>query len=308
VDLVRDADNAMHLAKERGRSRHEVFDRSLRDRVTTRLTVANELRVAIERDELRLVYQPKIDLTTQQAVGVEALLRWDHPTLGSVPPATFIPIAEDIGLMLPIGRWVLEAACEQAAAWRCDQLDLVVAVNVSGRQLADVGLVDHVASVLAGTGIDPAGLCLELTESVLMSDTAQATQTLGELHAQGVQLSVDDFGTGYSSLAYLHRFPVDEVKIDRAFVQGLVERPDQRTLVGAMVAMGSALGLGVVAEGVETVEQAALLRRLGCPTGQGFLFSTPQPAGSLDAILHGGSSAAIPRAAPGDARPDARLR
>jgi diguanylate cyclase (GGDEF)-like protein len=284
-DLIREADTAMYLAKERGGARCERFDDDLRDQVTTRLTVENEFRVALERQQLRLVYQPKVDLASGLTVAVEALLRWDHPALGSVSPATFIPIAEETGLIVPVGRFVLEQACRQAAAWRDEGIDMSVAVNISGRQVADAALVDDVATVLRDTGLAPDRLCLELTESQMMYDTGRAARTLGRLHDLGVQLSIDDFGTGYSSLAYLHRFPVDELKIDRIFVQGLTDRPDERSLVTAMVAMATALGLHIVAEGVETAEQAELVRALGCHSAQGYFFSRPGPPDRIRSLL-----------------------
>jgi diguanylate cyclase (GGDEF)-like protein len=284
-DLVREADTAMYVAKELGRARCHRFSESLRHQVTRRLTAENELRAALERDELHVVYQPILDLAHGETVGAEALLRWEHPALGSVTPATFIPIAEETGLILPIGRFVLEEACRQAAAWRGEGLPIAVSVNLSGLQITEAGLADLVARVLAETGLPPDQLCLELTESVLMSDATRTLQTLAELKAMGVFLSVDDFGTGYSSLAYLKQFPVDEIKIDRAFVSDLTVRPDQRTLVSAMIAMGKALGLRIVAEGVETPAQVAYLRELDCDLAQGYLFSTPQPATELTPFL-----------------------
>jgi len=284
-DLVRDADNATYVAKERGGARCELFDDTLRDRATKRRTVEHDFRVALEREQLRVVYQPKIDLLTGATVGVEALLRWDHPTLGAIPPVTFIPIAEETGLIVPVGLFVLEQACRQVAAWREDGIEVSVAVNLSGRQLAEPDFPDSVAAVLAATGVAPDRLCLELTESLLMTDTIRTADALRALHALGVQLSIDDFGTGYSSLAYLHMFPVDELKIDRAFVNDLTEHPGQQTLVTAMVAMGKSLGLTIVAEGVETTEQAAQLRVLGCDLAQGYLFAAPQPPNALQASL-----------------------
>jgi diguanylate cyclase (GGDEF)-like protein len=284
-DLLRDADNAAYVAKELGGARCEVFDVTLRDRATKRRTVEHDFRVALEREQLRVVYQPKIDLLTGQTVGVEALLRWDHPTLGAIPPVTFIPIAEETGLIVPVGLFVLEQACRQVAAWRDEGIDLSVAVNVSGRQLAEADFPESVAAVLAATGVAPDRLCLELTESLLMTDTIRTADVLRALHGLGVQLSIDDFGTGYSSLAYLHMFPVDELKIDRAFVNDLTEHRGQQTLVTAMVAMGKSLGLTIVAEGVETAEQAAQLRVLGCDLAQGYLFAAPQPPKVLQASL-----------------------
>jgi diguanylate cyclase (GGDEF)-like protein len=276
-DLIREADTAMSVAKELGRARHHQFSESLRHQVTRRLTAENELRAALGRGELRLVYQPIMDLAAGEAIGTEALLRWNHPALGSVSPLMFIPIAEETGLIMPIGEFVLEQACRQAAAWRDQGLDARVAVNVSGQQISDSHFADLVRRVLAETSVPPELLCLELTESVLMSDATRTSSSLSELKALGVTLSIDDFGTGYSSLAYLQQFPVDELKIDRAFINDLTIRPDQRTLVAAMVAMGKALGLQIVAEGVETKAQLDVLRDLGCDFAQGYLFAAPQP-------------------------------
>jgi EAL domain-containing protein (putative c-di-GMP-specific phosphodiesterase class I) len=283
--LLRDADTAMHAAKSHGRGRHHTFDAGLRHDATARLTLENALRDALGRDELRVVYQPKVDLITNGWVGVEALLRWDHPTLGAVPPDVFVPVAEETGLIHPLGQFVLEQACRQSAAWRRDGIDLTVAVNISGQQLVDPLLADRITAVLAEAGLTPDRLCLELTESVLMSHAERTARTLAHIHRLGVQLSIDDFGTGYSSLSYLQRFPVDELKIDRVFVNDLTAHPEQRTLITAMVAMGQALGLSIVAEGVETIEQAHGLRVLGCNSAQGYLFAAPQPANTLEPIL-----------------------
>ena len=285
MDLLRNADTAMYLAKERGGPRFEMFDAQLGHQATARLQLENELRVALDRGELRLEYQPKVDLRTGETMGVEALLRWDHPALGSVAPATFIPIAEETGLIVPLGRFVLDEACRQSAAWRQEGIDVIISVNVSARQLADAAFVEHVVSRLAETKTPPAGLCLELTESILMYDATRAALVLAQLHAIGLRLSIDDFGTGYSSLAYLYRFPVDELKIDGMFVQALTEHPDQRSLVSAMVAMGRALDLDIVAEGIETAEQASQLSALGCEMAQGYFFSRPKPPGSLGGFL-----------------------
>jgi len=284
-DLIRDADNAMYHAKQRGGARREIFGRGLGERAAARITLENDFRVALERDELRLVYQPKVDLDTGETVGVEALLRWDHPALGPVPPAAFIPIAEETGLIVPVGRFVLDRACHQLAEWRRAGLDVSVAVNVSGRQLADTDLAAEVATALGEAGLDPARLCLELTESVLMHDTARVARSLQDVHDLGSQLSIDDFGTGYSSLAYLHRFNVDELKIDQVFVHELIDHADQRGLVAAMVAMGTALDLRVVAEGVETPEQADALRALGCHTAQGYLYARPGRPEQISGLL-----------------------
>jgi EAL domain-containing protein (putative c-di-GMP-specific phosphodiesterase class I) len=224
-------------------------------------------------------------------VGTEALLRWDHPALGAVPPLMFIPIAEETGLIMAIGEFALEQACRQAVAWRDLGLAARVSVNVSGKQITDSHFAALVRAVLQRTNLSSELLCLELTESVLMSDATRTMSSLTELKALGVTLSIDDFGTGYSSLAYLQQFPVDELKIDRAFINDLTVRPDQRTLVSAMVAMGKALGLKIVAEGVETTAQLSTLRELGCDFAQGYLFASPQPAGDVTTLLGGATLA-----------------
>ncbi len=285
VDLVRDADNAMYAAKEAGRDRAERFTSRLHDRAAARLTLATEFRVALDRGQLHLVYQPKVELDSGKIVGVEALLRWNHPTLGSVPPSTFIPIAEETEAIIRVGEFVLEQACRQAMAWRDEGLDLTMAVNISGRQLNDGGLPLQVATALAISGLPPEMLYLELTETLLMTDTLVTQRSIERLHELGTRLSIDDFGTGYSSLAYLHRFPVDELKIDRTFISDLGGSAHPSPLVAAMVAMGKALGLEIVAEGVETPDQAAQLRALGCDKAQGYLFARPQHPDAIAALL-----------------------
>jgi diguanylate cyclase len=241
-------------------------------------------------------YQPVVNLLTGQISGAEALLRWTHPTRGQVSPVTFIPVAEGAGLIGPIGQFVLEQACRQTAAWNVAGHHLRMAVNVSGLQLHDPGFVASVAAVVHLTGIAPTQLCLELTETTLMDDAMRASDVLRELKDVGVDLSVDDVGTGYSSLAYLKRFPVDELKVDRSFVANLGSEGQDHTLVAAMVAMGHALGLHVVAEGVETHTQMATLLTLGCRTAQGYLFSRPQPADRVTALLATGLPEELQRA------------
>jgi diguanylate cyclase (GGDEF)-like protein len=285
ADLVRDADTAMYQAKADGGGGHRLFDQDLGRRATNRVLLERDLRAAVEAEELDVVYQVKIDLVSGHATGAEALLRWTHHEKGPISPVEFIPIAEETGLIAPIGRFVLQRAGEQAMSWRAHGVDLPVSVNLSGRQLAERNLVEDVASMLRTTGLPADGLCLELTESILMVDTTHTIETLGRIHDLGVRLSIDDFGTGYSSLGYLYRFPVDELKIDRTFVNDIVEHPDVGTLVAAMVAMGKTLGLDVVAEGVETAEQAARLRFLGCDGAQGYLFGRPEPGGQITARL-----------------------
>jgi diguanylate cyclase (GGDEF)-like protein len=277
--LIRDADTAMYQAKEAGRDGVAVFDASMRDRVAERLLLEQDLRLALDADQLQVHFQPIVSLHDEQPTGFEALIRWAHPTRGMVPPATFIPIAEDTGLIVELGAWVLGEAARQVAEWRLTlpgAADLSVAVNLSARQLRDPRLLARVADVLDRSGLPGSALCLELTESLLMEDPQVAAATLRELRGLGVRLSVDDFGTGYSSLSYLKRFPVDHVKIDRSFVEGLDGHDSsEESLVAAIIAMAGALGMTTVAEGVESPAQAGRLRDLGADRAQGYLFSRP---------------------------------
>jgi len=302
-DLVRDADAAMHRAKERGRARYELFDEGIRGRAISRLRVENDLRRALERDELTLEFQPIVGLDAHAVIGVEALLRWDHPTRGRVPPLEFIPIAEENGLIEPIGRWVLERACRQAAAWyasRPDEMPISVAVNLSAAQFDAPALVDTVAAALRGARLDPSLLALELTESVVMGQSEELFQTLAELKALGVSLVLDDFGTGYSSLSYLTRLPLDVLKVDRSFIDGLGTEPRDTGITEAIVGMSTALSLRVTGEGVETELQLSELQRLGCDAAQGYLFSRPVPAERITGILAEGRAWVRRRLPPGE--------
>jgi diguanylate cyclase (GGDEF)-like protein/PAS domain S-box-containing protein len=290
-DMVRDADAAMNRAKERGRARYELFDEGLRGRALSRLRVENDLRRALERDELALDYQPVVSLQDFSIVGVEALVRWKHPERGLIAPLDFIPVAEENGLIEPIGRWVLEHACRQAARWHRDRPDsppLSMAVNLSAVQIANRGLADTVSGALRGAGLDPACLSLEITESVLLADAEGLTQALSALKAIGVRLVLDDFGTGYSSLSYLTRLPLDVLKVDRSFIDGLGTEPRDTAITEAIVAMSHALSLRVVGEGAETGLQVAELNRLGCDYVQGFHFSRPVPAPAITRMLENG--------------------
>ncbi|HEX2039798.1 MAG TPA: EAL domain-containing protein [Acidimicrobiales bacterium] len=280
-DLLRDADVAMYRAKERGRSRIEVFDEAMRTRMLDRLETEHALRVAIQQGALVLHYQPTVCLTTGRVLSFEALVRWQHPERGLVPPSEFVPLAEDTGLIVPLGRWALRTACEQLAAWRTarPELDhLQVSVNLSARQFADPHLVALVSEALAASALPPDRLWLEITESALMEEAEATVDTLRALRALGVRISIDDFGTGYSSLSYLKRFPVDVLKIDRSFVDGLGVDPEDQAIVTAIVSLARALGLGVVAEGVETAEQLDEVRRLGCNSVQGYYLGRPRVA------------------------------
>ncbi|MGZ8752261.1 MAG: putative bifunctional diguanylate cyclase/phosphodiesterase [Acidimicrobiia bacterium] len=286
--LLRDADTAMYQAKEAGRDAVTVFDASMRDRATQRLALEHDLRQALERGELHLHYQPVVKLPDGEIKGFEALLRWAHPTRGQIPPIAFIPVAEDTGLIVPIGAWVIREACRQLAQWRKTLPNgrrLTMAVNLSARQLRDPQLVQCVRNALHDEGLSPGALCLELTESLLMNNAAAAADLLETLRSLDVKLSIDDFGTGYSSLSYLRRFRVDNVKIDRSFVDGLDDDDSSdETLVAAILAMAKALRVATVAEGVETTTQAERLHALGCQTAQGYLFSRPVPADQVPSV------------------------
>jgi diguanylate cyclase (GGDEF)-like protein/PAS domain S-box-containing protein len=276
--IVRDADAAMYRAKELGRDRFEVFDAPLRARAVRRMELEHALRRAVEREELRVWFQPEVDLATGTVVGCEALVRWERPEHGLVMPNEFIPLAEETGVIQDIGAWVLREACRQAVEWPDhDGGPTRVRVNLAPRQLASGDLVSFVELVLTETGLAPDALCLEITETALVDETGHAREILERLALLGVRLAVDDFGTGWSSLGYLKRLPVDELKIDRSFVDGLGSDAEDTAIVTAVVNMAEALGLAVVAEGVETVAQRDELVRLGCRLAQGYLFGRPQP-------------------------------
>jgi diguanylate cyclase (GGDEF)-like protein/PAS domain S-box-containing protein len=305
-DLVRDADAAVHRAKDRGRARYELFDETLRGRAISRLRVENDLRRALERDELTLEFQPIVGLDAHLVIGVEALLRWDHPRRGRVAPLEFIPIAEENGLIEPIGRWVLETACRQAADWcarRPDEMPISVAVNLSAGQFENPTLVESVATALRGARLEPGLLALEITESVVMGQSEALFETLAELKSLGVSLSLDDFGTGYSSLSYLTRLPLDVLKVDRSFINGLGVEPRDSAVTEAIVGMAEALSLRVTGEGVETERQLAELQRLGVHAVQGFLFSRPVAAQRITEILSRGAAVGPAGAALSGGRP-----
>jgi diguanylate cyclase (GGDEF)-like protein/PAS domain S-box-containing protein len=286
--LIRDADAAMYRAKERGRGRCELFDAEMRARAVRRLEIERELRHALERDELVLRYQPIVALATGEVTGVEALLRWQHPDRGVLDPGEFIPVAEDSGLIEPIGRWVMEQACRQTLTWhdeRPDARPIAVSVNLSARQVTHRDLTAAVSEILARTGLDAEHLHLEITESVLVEEHSIATSTLEALKELGVSLVLDDFGTGYSSLAYHHRFPLAVLKIDRSFIEALGLEAERTAIVEAIIGMARALSLDVVAEGVENEAQASELRRLGCDWAQGFRFARPMAAQQVSNLL-----------------------
>jgi len=288
-ELLRDADAAMYLAKQRGRNRMELFDEGLRQVASDRLGVIADLRQAVTRGEMRVHYQPVFSLLSGAMLGVEALIRWQHPRRGLLLPDTFVSIAENAGLIGDIGSWVLKRACHQAARWDSASATggpLHMSVNVSARQLAKGSdLVSLVSEALHEASIDPATLVLEVTESVLMDDAEAALTILTELKGLGVQLAIDDFGTGYSSLVYLKRFPIDQLKIDRSFVRGLDSDADDSAIVASVVGLAHAVGIVAIAEGVETEQQLAALKRLGCGFGQGYLWSHARSATDLNAFV-----------------------
>jgi diguanylate cyclase (GGDEF)-like protein len=286
-ECVREGDVAMYRAKARGGGCFEVFRHDLERGGLPRLDLEIDLRRALAEGELELHYQPVVRTRGQAIVGVEALVRWRHPMRGLVSPGEFIPLAEETGLILGIGRFVLEEACRQMGAWRRDhpELDgLVVSVNLSPRQFRQTDLADQVAEALERGGLDAASLCLEVTEGVMVEDVEAATTTLTRLKALGVSISVDDFGTGYSSLAYLKRFPIDYVKIDRSFVAGLDEKVDAE-IVRSVIRLAAAIGIDVVAEGVENADQLTRLEELGCPLVQGYHVARPQPPEAIEALI-----------------------
>ncbi len=280
-ELLRNADVAMYMAKRDSKGSYRVFEPTMHEQVVERLELQAQLQRALEFEQLEIYYQPVVNLSTRTDYGVEALLRWMHPERGMIPPLSFIPLAEETGLIIPIGRWVLEQACREAADLHRrsnNERLLTVSVNLSVKQLQAETIVDDVRNALASSGLPPSSLVLEITESVMMADTDLAVARLHELKELGILLAMDDFGTGYSSLSYLSRFPVDILKMDRAF---LTKEHEASGLAGAIIAMGNSLNLEVVAEGIEFPEQIGSLRDLGCELGQGFFFAKPMSRDDL---------------------------
>jgi EAL domain-containing protein (putative c-di-GMP-specific phosphodiesterase class I) len=278
----------MYRAKADEACRWTVFEPSMRASVLERMALEADLQKAIDHHQFRLLYQPTIDLRSGRIVGLEALVRWQHPARGAVSPADFIPLAEETGQIVAVGSWVLGEACRQAGSWQAAyraQPPLSISVNLSSRQLAQAGVVEEVAGVLDGTGLEPVSLVIEITESTLMHDTEATVAKLQALKALGVRLAVDDFGTGYSSLGYLRRFPFDVLKLDKSFVDGVALNPEDAALCHAVIRLGEALKLRVVAEGIETYEQALELHRLGCELGQGYYFAKPLTAPEAEALI-----------------------
>jgi len=284
--LLRSADAAMYKAKASGRSTYHFYTPELNQAISERLELENSLRHALERDEFRVYYQPRIDVASSRIIGAEALIRWDCPGKGIIPPDSFISIAEETGLIIPIGQWILQEACRQNSLWQRAGLPSInVSVNLSPIQFRHAGLVQSVAGALAQTGLDPACLELELTESFVMHDAERINVAMQSLKTLGVDIAVDDFGTGYSSLSYLKRFPVDRLKIDKSFVRDIDSDPDDAAIVRAIITLGHALGLKVVAEGVETSAHLEFLRQHGCDELQGYYFSRPVPAPEMETLL-----------------------
>jgi diguanylate cyclase (GGDEF)-like protein len=297
--LTKNADMAMYLAKNEGKNAFRFFSSKMKSQSIERLMLETKLRKGLERDEFVLQYQPKIDLRTGQITGVEALIRWEQPDLGMLPPGQFIPLAEETGLIVPIGRWVLKTACEQHMAWKRAGLPAVcMAVNLSPRQFQHENLLQDIDETIKATGIEPEYLELEITEGMVMQNVDRAIGLLTEIKKRGVRLAMDDFGTGYSSMALIKRFPIDTLKIDRSFIRDLPENTDDKAIADAIINLGRALKLTIVAEGVETKDQEAFLRDHACDEMQGYLFSRPVSAASIPALL------SLPAVVSPDLQPD----
>jgi diguanylate cyclase (GGDEF)-like protein len=284
-ELLRYADLALYEAKTSGRNRYAMFESSMQVTMQDRLTLEMDLAEALDQEELFLLYQPTFDLRSEEIVGVEALLRWAHPTRGTIPPDEFIPIAERSGLILPIGRWVLHQACRQAAIWQGQGHGLGIAVNVSARQLESDELIDDVRDTLEASGLEPSSLTLEVTETTLMRDTQATAGRLHALKELGVRIAIDDFGTGHSSLAYLRQFPADSLKIDRSFISEIASSKESTALIHTLIQLGRTLHIETLAEGIEDRAQLQTLQRELCDQGQGFLFSHPLSPDSLEEFL-----------------------
>jgi diguanylate cyclase (GGDEF)-like protein len=295
-ELLDHADIAMYDAKMSGRNRYVLFESNMQTVSRDRLTLEMDLTEALKQHQFFLLYQPTFDLRSQSVTGVEALIRWRHPTRGIVAPGEFIPIAENTGLIIPIGRWVLSEACRKASLWREHGHRIGIAVNVSARQLDRNELIDEVRDALQTSGLDPAVLTLEVTETALMHDADATATRLRQLKALGVRIAIDDFGTGYSSLAYLRQFPADTLKIDRSFIDAIATSEESAILVHTLIALGNDLGMQTLAEGIEDQAQLEILRREHCDQGQGFLFSRPLDTNAVENFLNVASATRQPLA------------
>jgi EAL domain-containing protein (putative c-di-GMP-specific phosphodiesterase class I) len=287
-DMLRDADTAMYHAKAAGKARFAMFDRKMHQEIVARLSLENDLRHAIDRRELVLHYQPIVSLSTNSLYGFEALIRWNHPVRGMVSPADFIPCCEETGVIIPIGYWALDEACHQMREWRDHHpqaADFSMSVNLSAKQLLAPGLVAKVGQIVAESGIDPASIILEITETVMIKSAEICIPVLEQLRRLGVRLHMDDFGTGYSSLSCLHRFPLNGLKIDRSFVKTMTERRDYAAIVNAIIALGRNLGIMLIAEGLETADQVVMLQAMDCDLGQGYFFSRPVNAAAAEEFI-----------------------
>ncbi len=285
ASLLKHADTAMYHAKEQGRDNCKFYSTSLTEEAMRRLDMESSLRLALERDEFFLLYQPQLDIASGRIRSLEALIRWQHPQRGLIAPMEFIPLAEENGLIIPIGEWVLRTACAEAMRWHVAGQTLRVAVNLSAVQFRNAGLVEQVAAILRETGLAAEWLELEVTEGALMEDSAATLETLRSLRALGLQLSLDDFGTGYSSLSYLQRLPLSNLKVDKSFVSGLPHDRANLAIVRAIVSLAKNLGFTVTAEGIETREQAMMLGDLASDMLQGYYFSKPVPPAEITALL-----------------------
>jgi EAL domain-containing protein (putative c-di-GMP-specific phosphodiesterase class I) len=285
TDLLRDADIALYEAKAAGRDRYVTFQREMQAAVEDRLTLELDARGAHERGEYFLMYQPIFELESGRVLGVEALIRWNHPVRGLVQPDAFIPLLEETKLIIDVGRWVIDEACRQAQEWCLAERDMYVSVNVSARQLDGDHLVHDLQHALETSGLPPSALVIELTETAIMYDAAATALQLGAIKALGVGVAIDDFGTGYSSLAYLRQFPVDILKIDRSFVSGISDSAESSALIRTLVQLGKQLGLKTLAEGIEQHDQFCQLQQEECDSGQGFMFARPLEAGAVETFL-----------------------
>jgi diguanylate cyclase (GGDEF)-like protein len=284
-ELLRDADIAMYRAKWDGKARYVVFETDMQDAIQSRMELEMDLREALANDEFFLAYQPTIDLSDMRPTGVEALIRWRHPVRGVVQPDDFVPLLEETGLITEVGKWVLEEACRQGAVWREAGFPIDMAVNVSGRQLDTDQVIADIESALAGSGLDPGALTVEITETTLMRNVEDTARRLATLKRLGVRIAIDDFGTGYSSLAHLQKFPVDALKIDRSFISGLENNQEGETLLHTLVQLGKALAIETFAEGIEQQQELSLLRHENCDSGQGFLFARPLDVAATERFL-----------------------